>query len=392
MSIEVAKELNRVYLDYHSTTPVAGFLNAKVQDWLKCWGNPSAAYQKAREARGLIWTAREQLARFIQARPLEIVFTSGGSESNNQALKGLAERFKNSSRKKIIISSVEHPSVTGVCRWIRDHYGFQLEVIPVLKSGALDLDKYENALDDQTAFVSIMYVNNETGCIFPIQKLAELGRRAGALFHSDAVQALGKIPLDVENLGVDMISLSGHKFYSLKGAGALYVKKGLSVESLVHGGPQERKRRAGTENILSICSLGALAERGKEILNQNQKTAQWRDRLESLIEKSIENIHFIGKGRPRVGTCSSMMIEGVFAETVMMNLDMKGYSVSVSSACHSGSLSPSVVLLGMGFSPDEAQCVLRVSFGLGTNWESLKKFADVLKEIVNRLRKIRDQE
>ena len=163
------------------------------------------------------------------------------------------------------------------------------------------------------------------------------------------------------------------------------------MDSLVHGGPQERKRRAGTENILSICSLGALAEKGDEILKQNQAAAQWRDQLESLIEKSIENVHFIGKNCPRVGACSSMMIEGVFAETVMMNLDLKGYSVSVSSACHSGSLSPSVVLLGMGFSPDEAQCVLRVSFGLGIDWESLKKFSDVLKEIVNRLRKIRSR-
>ena len=244
MSIEVIKELDRVYLDYHSTTPVAGFLNTQIQGWLKCWGNPSAAYQKAREARSLIWTAREQLARFIQARPLEIVFTSGGSESNNQALKGLAGKFKNSSRKKVIISSVEHPSVTGVCEWIRDHYGFQLEVVPVLKSGCLDLEKYEKALDDQTAFVSIMYVNNETGCIFPIQKLAELSHKAGALFHSDAVQALGKIPLNTEDLNVDLLSLSGHKFYSLKGAGALYVKKRTVCGQLGPWRPSGKKTKS----------------------------------------------------------------------------------------------------------------------------------------------------
>ena len=384
--MKVFKESNRVYLDYNSTTPLAGFLEDKVQNWLAYWGNPSAVYQKAREARSLIWTAREQLAKFIHAQPLEIVFTSGGSEANNQAIKGLAEKFKNSSRKKIITSSVEHPSVTGVFEWVRDHYGFQLEVIPVLKSGHLDLEKYEKALDDQTAFVSIMYVNNETGCIFPIQKLAELSHQAGALFHSDAVQALGKIPLDVGQLGVDLLSLSGHKFYSLKGAGALYVKKGLSLESLIHGGPQERKRRAGTENILSICSLGAVAERGGEILEQNQKATVLRDKFESVIEQSPGDVNFIGKESPRVGTCSSVMMKGVFAETIMMNLDLKGYSVSVSSACHSGSIDPSVVLMGMGYSPDEAKRVLRVSLGVGIEWESLKSFSDVLKEIVDRLR------
>jgi len=388
MGVEVFKELGRVYLDYNSTAPLACFLEDEIQNWLKHWGNPSATYQKAREARSSIWTAREQLAQFIHARPLEVVFTSGGSESNNQAIKGLAEKFKNSSRNKIIISSVEHPSVKSVCEWVRDHYGFQLEVIPVLKSGHLDLEKYEKTLDDQTAFVSIMYVNNETGCVFPIQKLAELSHKAGALFHSDAIQALGKIPLDVESLGVDLLSLSGHKFHSLKGAGALYMKKGLSLESLIHGGPQERKRRAGTENVLAICAFGAIAEKGEEILKENQKIVQWRDKLESVIEQSIQGVRFIGKSHPRVGTCSSMMIDGVFAETVMMNLDLKGYSVSVSSACHSGSIAPSAVLLGMGYSPDEAKCVLRVSFGVGIKWESLKKFSDVLKEIVERLRNL----
>lgn len=384
--MEVFKELNRVYLDYNSTTPLAFFLENEVQNWLKYWGNPSAVYQTARKARSLIWTAREQLARFIHAQPLEIVFTSGGSESNNQAIKGLAEKFKNSSRKKIITSSVEHPSVLSVLEWVRDHYDFQLDVIPVLKSGHLDMEKYKRALDDKTAFVSIMYVNNETGCIFPVQKLAEMSHKAGALFHSDAVQALGKIPLDTALLGVDLLSLSGHKFYSLKGSGTLYVKKGLSLENLIHGGPQERKRRAGTENVLSICSFGAVAEKGQEILEQNQKTTALQGQLESLIEQSIDGVDFIGKNHPRVGTCSSIMIEGVFAETIMMNLDLKGYSVSVSSACHSGSLNPSTVLLGMGYAPDEAKCVLRVSFGLGVEWESLKRFAEVLKEIVDRLR------
>ena len=390
MNLGVLKEEKRVYLDYNATTPLLSSLPQRILEWSHKWGNPSSSYKSARESRALTWAARESIARFVQCKPLELVFTSGGSESNNYAIKGLCEKFINSDRKKIITSSVEHSSVSQTLKWA-EKKGFEVVIIPVSSSGELDIDQFKKSLDKNTAFVSIMYVNNETGVIFPIRELAEMSHQVGALFHSDAVQSLGKIPLNAHDLGVDLLSLSGHKFYSLKGSGVLYCKKGLNIESLIHGGPQERKRRAGTENVLSICAFGFVCEQGEKILKETSKLSSFRDELESLIKKGIPSAQFIGKKSPRVGSVTSILIPDVFAETVLINLDLKGYSVSVSSACHSGSLLPSPVLMGMGFSPEEAQCVLRVSFGLGTKKESLQAFASDLKKIIERLRKLKNE-
>lgn len=385
MSFEVLQNAHRVYLDYNATTPLARFLMDQIPGWLHHWGNPSSVYQSSKEVRSLIWKAREQVSHFIHCHPLEIIFTSGGSESNNHAIKGLCEKFLNSNRKKIITSSVEHSSVRNTLEWARKK-GFDINIIPVSNTGQIDLERYKSALDDRTAFISMMYANNETGCIFPIADLARQSQEVGALFHCDAAQALGKIPIHVKELQVDLLTLSAHKFYSLKGCGVLYCKKGLSLESLIHGGPQERKRRAGTENILSICALGAVSEKGEEVLKHRKKIQNLRDDLEEKIKKEIPQVDFIGKETARIGNSSSILISGIFAETVMMNLDLKGYSVSVSSACHSGSLSPSQVLLGMGYSPEEAQCVLRISLGLGIEKKSLDNFVHTLKSIVQRLR------
>ena len=390
MNLDVLSEENRVYLDYSATTPLLSSLPQRILEWSSQWGNPSSSYKIARESRSLTWVARESIAKFVHCNPLELIFTSGGSESNNYAIKGLCEKFINSNRKKIITSSVEHPSVSQTLLWCQKK-GFEVVVIPVHSSGQLDRDQFKKALDETTAFVSMMYVNNETGVIFPIHELSNMSHQVGALFHCDAVQALGKIPLNIQELGVDLLSLSGHKFYSLKGCGVLYCKKGLSIESLIHGGPQERKRRAGTENVLSICSFGAVCEKGEEILKKNSKLSSFRDELESFVEKSIPSVQFIGKKSPRVGGVTSILISDVFAETVLINLDLKGYSISVSSACHSGSLLPSPVLMGMGFSPEDAQCVLRVSFGLGTKEESLHTFVSDLKKIIDRLRDLKSE-
>ncbi len=387
MKIEVLKEKDRIYLDYNATTPLASPLRDEITKWLQVWGNPSSSHQTARQAKTLLWEARTQVSKFIGCHPLEIIFTSGGSESNNYIIKGLCEKFLNTSKKKIITSSVEHPSVNQTLEWVKKR-GFQVEIIPVSKEGQLDMEKFKKALDDQTAFVTIMYANNETGCLFPIQELIELSKQKGCLFHSDAVQVLGKIPINVQKLGADFLTFSAHKFYSLKGCGVVYCKKGLLVDSLIHGGPQERRRRAGTENVLSICSLGFMASKGEEILQENKKIKILRDELEQNLLKEISDIHLIGKNKDRIGNSSSVWISGVYAETIMMNLDLKGYSVSVSSACHSGSLSPSPVLIGMGYSPEEAKCVLRISLGLGIDQKSLQKFVLDLKQIVERLRNL----
>ena len=387
MSLNVLKEKNRVYLDYNATTPLLQSLPQRIFEWSQKWGNPSSSYELARESRTLIWKARENIAQFIQCNPLELIFTSGGSESNNYVIKGLCEKFLHSGRNKIITSSVEHPSVTQALRWVQKK-GFEVVVIAVNPSGELDKKQFKNALDEKTAFVSIMYVNNETGCIFPIRELAEMSHQVGALFHSDAIQALGKLPLNIGELDVDFLTLSGHKFYSLKGCGVLYCKKGLNIESLIHGGSQERKRRAGTENILSICSLGVVCEQGVEILEHTSKLTSYRDELEELIKKNIPGVQFVGHQSPRIGSVTSILIPDIFAETVLINLDLKGYSISASSACHSGSILPSPVLIGMGYSAEEAKCVLRVSFGLGTTNASLQAFAYDLKKIVTRLRNL----
>ena len=385
MNIEVFKESHRIYLDYNATTPLVTFLKDDIIQWLQVLGNPSSTHQTAQKARSLIWDARVQVARLIHCHPLEIIFTSGGSESNNHAIKGLCEKFLHSKKNKIITSSVEHPSVSQAMDWAHKQ-GFQVEVIPVSREGILDIETYKKALDNSTAFVSIMYVNNETGSIFPIKEMAHLSSQKQIPFHCDAVQALGKIPLDVKDLRVDLATFSAHKFYSLKGLGVLYCRKGLALDNLIHGGPQERKRRAGTENLLSICALGAVAKRGEEILKERKNIKALRDQLEEDIKKAIPDVHFIGKNSPRVDHSSSIWLKNVFGETVMMNLDLKGYSVSVSSACSSGSLSPSAVLLGMGYTPEEAQCVLRVSLGLGVDAVSLKKFVASLKQVVERLK------
>ena len=387
MSFEVIKDPSRVYLDYNATTPLAQFIADETFNWAKVWGNPSSTHQSAAKARALLWQAREETAQFIGCHPLEIIWTSGGSEANNHAIKGLCEKFRGSNRKKIITSAVEHSSVSAVMKWA-EAQGFEVSIVPVSKEGRLDLDFFEKSLDETTAFVSIMYANNETGCIFPIEKLAQMSREKGALFHCDAVQALGKMTINIKDLGVDLLTLSGHKFYSLKGCGVLYCRKGLLIDSLILGGPQERKRRAGTENVLSACAFGAVCRRGEEVLKHSRRIKKLRDSLEKDIQNNIPDVQILGKNSLRTGNSSSLWIKGVFAETVMMNLDVKGYSVSVSSACHSGSLSPSRVLLGMGYSPEEAQCVLRVSLGVGVQEAHLKNFTSVLKEITARLRSL----
>ena len=385
MKVEVFKESDRIYLDYNATTPPAVFLKKHIMEWLAVWGNPSSTHQTARHAKTLLWSSREKIAKFIGCHPLEIIFTSGGSESNNYAIKGLCEKFLKTSKKKIITSSVEHPSVQKTLEWAESK-GFQIKAIPISKDGQFAMNQFQKELDDHTAFITIMYANNETGCMLPIQEIRKLSAEKGCLFHCDAVQVLGKRSIHAHNLGVDILTFSAHKCYALKGCGFLYCRKDMYLESLIHGGPQERKRRAGTENILSIGSLGMIAEKGEWILKENENIEKLRNQMEKQLMESISDIQIIGQNANRLGNTSSVWIKGVYAETVMMNLDLKGYSVSVSSACSSGSLSPSSVLLGMGFSPEEAKCVLRVSLGLGTDQKSLQKFVLELKQIIKRLR------
>lgn len=390
----------RVYLDHNATTPLATSLAEQVPNWLTHWGNPSSIHQSGRGPKALLRQAREQVARMINSSPLEIVFTSSGTEANNFALNGVIEylhKMKIMEKKfgsivtprsicnRILVSSVEHPSVCRTAEALQSR-GVEVDILPVNRKGEIDLQIFDNMLSENTALVSAMLANNETGVIFPIKKMAEIAHRKGILFHSDCVQALGKIALDIKDLGVDLASFSGHKFYSLKGAGFLYVRKGLSIESLIHGGGQERHRRGGTENLLAIVALGAQCALRDQVAPRALEMANLRDHLEVRIKNEISGVSITTDISDRLPNTSSLIIAGVDGETLLMNLDMRGFSVSTGAACSSGSPEPSPVLLAMGLSRAEAQSSLRVGIGWESTQAELDLFVDTLKEVVLHLR------
>ena len=379
----------RVYLDYNSTTPPASFLSQKIIEWLSLWGNPSSVHQSGQKARALFWASKAYLAQFLSCDPLELIITSGGSEANNMAIKGLYEKYfpQNPQKKEILLSAVEHQSVIAPMRALQKK-GMVLKYIPISPEGELDFSFYKSALSERTFMVSVMFANNETGHIFPIAKLARLAQKAGAFFHCDAVQALGKTPLNLQTLGVDMASFSAHKFYGLKGTGALYCRKGLLPVSLIEGGPQERKRRAGTENVLGLACFGAVAERGAEILTRCSQLNLLRDDMEQSIVSALPQAKVLGPKGKRLNNTSCICVPGVDGETLLMNMDLKGYSFSVGSACHSGSLRPSSVLMAMGLSEKTARSSFRVSLGLGTCQEDIDRFVPDLISSIKRVQSL----
>ncbi|MDE0119691.1 MAG: cysteine desulfurase family protein [Bdellovibrionales bacterium] len=384
--MRVLLDKRRVYLDYNATTPPAEFLNRQIQEWLPLWGNPSSVHQNGQKARSLFWSAKVHLAKFIGCHPLELIATSGGSEANNMAIRGLYEKYflQDSKRNEIIISAVEHPSVKSPIESLKAK-GMKIRYIPVSMQGELDLSVYESTLSDKTFLASIMYANNETGNLFPVSRLVKMAHKVGAFFHCDAVQALGKIHFNLHKLGVDTASFSAHKFYSLKGTGVLYCRKGLLPDNLIRGGPQERNRRAGTENVLGMACFGAVAQRGEEILRQFQGIGKLRDKMEQHILSHIGGAKVLGQKGQRLYNTSCIYIPGVQGETLLMNMDLKGYSFSVGSACHSGSLNPSGVLIAMGLNEEEARSAIRISLGLGVFKEELDRFLSDLIDSIKRI-------
>lgn len=380
-------EKNRVYLDYNASTPLFPKAICKIKKGFQYYGNPSSVHQDAAETKACIWRARQNIARFIGCDPLEIIFTSGASESNNYILKGLTFSPQAQKRKEIIISAVEHSSIVEPVRFLAQQ-GFTVHVVPVSKKGELDKDFFHKALSENTLVVSIMGVNNETGIIFPLEELIQATHKSGALFHSDMVQVLGKQALNLHKLGVDAASFSGHKFYSLKGSGFLYCRKGLSLSSLVHGGSQERKRRAGTENVMGIISLGEVAKEGPSILKKTQDLKILRDSIESKLQSEFPDIQVVGQDAERVSTTSSFIIPGVDGETLLINLDLKGFSVSSGSACSSGKLDVSSVLKAMNFTEVEARSSMRVSLGLGITERDVDRFTKTTIQAIRRLKSI----
>ena len=378
-----------VYLDYNATTKPRPSAIEGAKKAIKYWGNPSSVHQTASKAKSLLWSSRQNLSQFIGCEPLEIIFTSGASESNNQAIKGLFLKPAQN-RNELILSSVEHPSILSAADFLSSQ-GWKVHKIPVSKEGFIDERFFEKHLSEKTLLVSIMLANNETGVIFPIQKLAQKTHEKGAFFHSDMTQGLGKLPINVKDFNVDLASFSAHKCYGLKGCGLLYCRKGIPLENLIHGGPQERKRRAGTENLPGISAFGAIAKEGKNILQESQKLKVLRDNMEEEILSSLSGVTVIGQKAYRLANTSCLYISDVEGETLFMNLDLKGISVSVGSACGSGRMQSNSILTSMGWSEEAARSAVRVSMGLETTKKHLEYFQKNLKECVERLRTLNRQ-
>ena len=380
-----SKFKNQVYLDYNATTPpckeaIEGWKEASVH-----WSNPSSIYQKSRDIKVLLWEARKQLSQALNCSPLELIFTSGATESNNHVFKGLKPSADDPNRKEIIISSVEHPSVLQPALQKKAE-GLPVHIVPVSQEGCLDMEFFNQVLSEKTLLVSIMRANNETGILFPIKELAKQAREKGSLFHSDMVQSLGKEPVDLKQTDLDFASFSAHKAYAFKGCGLLYARKGARLQNLIEGGPQERKRRAGTENTPGILAFSGGVKILPQLLAQQKKIRELRNDLELKLCSKIKGVKIIGVKQERLSNTSCFHIPGVEGQSLLMNLDLKGFSVSLGSACQSGKITPSSVLISMGFKEEEAASSIRVSLGKDSQKKSIDFFVQTLGDIVERLR------
>ncbi|MGH2687911.1 MAG: cysteine desulfurase family protein [Actinomycetota bacterium] len=377
------------YLDYAATTPLLEeVLEAMLPYQRGLYGNPSSVYRLGRESKKGLEQAREQVAAAIGAQPSEIVFTGGGTESDNLGVKGAALRARPRGNH-VITTAIEHHAVLHSAEWL-ERQGFRVTFLPVDAEGVVDIDALEGAVSSETVLVSIMLANNEVGTIQPVARAVRLVReRSRALVHTDAVQGLGKIPLDVEALGVDLASFAAHKIGGPKGVGALYIRRKTPIEPLAHGGGQERDLRSGTPNVAGIVGLGAAAEiAAREVVQEGTRLAALRDRLQAGIVAAVERVRVNGGGGPRVPGTVNLCIEDVEGESLLLMFDAKEIAASSGSACTSGSLDPSHVLLAMGVPPQLAHGSLRLSLGRGSDDADVGAVLEVLPEIVARLRAI----
>jgi cysteine desulfurase len=378
-----------VYLDFNATTPLSpAVLEAMLPFLREEFGNPSSIHSYGQRAKAALYDAREQVARLVNAGPNEVVFTSGGTESDNLAVQGVLAAAEGQ-RRHLVTSSVEHHAVLHTMKAVAKKGG-EVTFLPVDRAGRVDpadLSRLLEARGSETLLVSVMHANNETGVVQPIAELAAMARRAGAYFHTDAVQSAGKLPLDVEALGIDLLSLSGHKLYGPKGTGALYVRRGVKFRRAFHGGGQERGRRPGTENLPGLVGLGRAAELAlKEHAAYASRVGSLRDRLESEVLARIPGTRVNGADAFRTPNTVNFSFDQVEGETLVMALDLKGYAVSTGAACSSGSVEPSHVLIAMHLPPNEVQGSIRVSLGITTTEEEVAEFIEALAEAVAAVR------
>ncbi len=376
--INKSSPAKHVYLDNNATSAVLPEVKKAMSEFFDTrHGNPSSIHQQGRKTREAVENARRQLASLVNCRPRRLVFTSGGSEANNLAIKGIAFLNLGSKQKKIITSSAEHPAVLKTCAFL-EKIGFNVVYLEVDETGMVQPETLEKFISSDTILVSIMTANNETGTIMPIKELAEIAHAHNALFHTDAVQAVGKIPADIEEWNVDLLTLSGHKFHGPKGIGALYIRKDLKMEPLIHGGKQEHGLRAGTENVPAIVGLGKAADSAFKNLNAFNETKKLRDRLETGIISITGDAHINGHLEKRLPNTLNIVIPGYRGESLAIAMDQKGISLSSGSACKTGSPEPSQTLTAMGLTSEEAQCSVRFSLSRFTTKEDIE---DTLKAL-----------
>jgi cysteine desulfurase len=375
-----------VYLDHNATTPVRPeVLEAMMPFLTEEYGNASSLHAKGRLARDAVERARESVARLIGASPSEIVFTSGGTESVNSAIRGVFDAPAPRDRRRFVTSAVEHQAVMESARGLEQR-GFAVTAVGVDRYGRVEPDAVRRVLDESVRLVSIMHGNNEVGTMEPVAEVAALAREVGALVHTDAVQTVGKIPVLVSALGVDLLSLSGHKIGAPKGIGALYVRRGVRLEPLIVGGSQERNRRGGTENVPAIVALGKAAELAATTLHEaSARLRGLTERFVSTLRRRVDGVTVNSPGERLPGTIS-LAFEGANGESLVLALDLDGICVSTGSACASGSMEPSHVLAAMGLSPARARGTIRFSFGYGNDEGDIEKTATALERILARSR------
>lgn len=380
------EKVKRVYLDYAATTPVHPDVTKAMLPYLTdAFGNPSSLYSYGREAKGAIEEARAKVADLIGAQDEEIVFTSGGTEADNFAIKGVA--FANESKgNHIITSSIEHHAVIETCKFLEKR-NFSVTYLPVNEYGLVDPRDVKKDITDKTILISVMHANNEVGTIEPIAEIGKVAKEAGIYFHTDAAQTVGHIPVDVNELGVDLLSMSAHKLYGPKGIGALYIKKGTKLIPFMHGGGQERRRRASTENVPYIVGLGTAAELARQGVSQEaQHLTRLRNQLIKGLLERIDHIRLNGHPLKRLPNNINVSVDFVEGESMLLNLDLESICASTGSACSSSSLEPSHVLLAMGLSHEQAHGSLRFTLGKWTTEEEIGQVLEVLPRIVAKLR------
>ena len=377
----------RIYLDYNATAPPApGVVEAVARAMTGDFGNASSIHGDGQRAKAVLDDARSALAALVGAAPQDLVFTSGGTEAINLALRGAFEAGQALGRRRVVTSALEHEAGLHTAKALAT-LGADIVVVPALPSGLVDLDAMRAAVTRETAVVSLMLANNEIGTIQPVAELSQVCRANGALLHSDAVQAAGKIPVAVEALGVDMLSVSAHKFGGPKGVGALWIRRGVKLTAQATGGRQERSRRAGTENVAGAAGAGVAAEFARGHLARQPAIAALRDELErSLL--TIAGTMVNGGAVPRVPNTTNITFDGVEAESLLIALDLEGIAVSTGSACSSGTLEPSHVLRAMGVAGPRARQALRFSLGPGTTAEEIAVVSERVPALISRLRKL----